>query len=298
MASSLKTFSVVRSGIAAVGIALLVAACGGDGGNGGGGSSDSNIGFGSIRIGEPVCCGGAFTTPAPSVQLEGSAFVSPDDVDCVVTVPIQLSLSWQNDATGQSGTGVIRSFCATLALSSRFPVTQWVIPEGIIDLQMGVNRIRVTAADSSGNQGSATITVERIDGDQGGTAANAAVAVSALVGIPTGKANLSSLDRGSDPNAINPNSMEVIPVAVLGSVNFDATQVDFSTAKFGPGKALPVHDGHVEDVNDDDFLDMVFHFNTQDTGIACIDNEATLSGQTFGGDTFTGTDSVKTAGCK
>ncbi len=87
-------------------------------------------------------------------------------------------------------------------------------------------------------------------------------------------------------------------MAVLGSVNFDATQVDFSTTEFGPGKASPIRDGNVKDVNNDDFLDMVLHFNTQDTGIACGDTRATLSGETFGGDAFTGTDSVKTAGCK
>ncbi len=76
--------------------------------------------------------------------------------------------------------------------------------------------------------------------------------------MSTGIANLLSLDLGSDPNAINPKSKDVIPVAVLGSVNFDATQVDFSTAEFGPRKASPIHDGHVEDVNNDDFFDVVF----------------------------------------
>ncbi|MDB4308049.1 hypothetical protein N9985_02040 [Gammaproteobacteria bacterium] len=103
---------------------------------------------------------------------------------------------------------------------------------------------------------------------------------------------------GSDPNPVNPKSKGVIPVAVLGSMDFDATQVDFSTVEFGPGKASPVHDGHVENVNGDGFEDMVFHFKTQGTGITCGDTEATLSGETFGGDAFTGTDSVKTAGCK
>ena len=123
-----------------------------------------------------------------------------------------------------------------------------------------------------------------IDGDQSNTGfSGTVVAVHVFV---------------SDPNAINAKSKDVIPVAVLGSVNFDATQVDFSTVKFGPGKASPVHDGYVEDVNRDDIFDMLFHFNTQDTGIACGDTKATLSGETFGGDAFTGTDSVKTAGCQ
>ena len=102
----------------------------------------------------------------------------------------------------------------------------------------------------------------------------------------------------SDPNVINPKSKDVMSVAVLGSVNFDATQVDSSTAKFGPGKASPLHNGHVEDVNNDGSFDMVFHFNTQDTGIACGATDATLSANTFGGDAITGTDSVKTARCK
>jgi len=122
-----------------------------------------------------------------------------------------------------------------------------------------------------------------IDGDQSNTGfSGTVVAVHAF---------------GSNPNSFNPNNNNVIPVAVLGSVNFDATQVDFSTAEYGPGKASPIHGGHVEDVNNDDIFDMVFHFNTQDTGIACEDTQATLSGETFGGAAFTGADSVKTARC-
>ncbi len=136
------------------------------------------------------------------------------------------------------------------------------------------------AVGASGEDSAAT----GIDGDQSNTGfSGTVVAVHAF---------------GSDPNAINPSSKDVIPVAVLGSVNFDATQLDFSTAEFGPGKASPIHGGHVEDVNNDDIFDMVFHFNTQDTGIDCGDFRATLSGETFGGEAFTGTVSVKTAGCQ
>jgi len=102
---------------------------------------------------------------------------------------------------------------------------------------------------------------------------------------------------GSDRNAISANNTDVISLAVLGSLKFDATQVDFSTAEYGPGKASPIHDGHVEDVNNDDIFDMLFHFNTQDTGIACQDTNATLLGETFGGEKFSATDSVKFAGC-
>jgi hypothetical protein len=123
-----------------------------------------------------------------------------------------------------------------------------------------------------------------IDGDQSNTGfSGTVVAVHAF---------------GSDPNAINPNSSDVMPVAVLGSLNFDATQVDFSKVEFGPGKTSPIHGGHVEDVNNDDIFDMVFHFNTQDTGITCEDPQATLAGETFGGHAITGTYSVKIGRCQ
>jgi hypothetical protein len=46
------------------------------------------------------------------------------------------------------------------------------------------------------------------------------------------------------------------------------------------------------------YMDMVFHFKTQETGIVCGDTEATLMGETFGETQFTGTDAVQTVGCK
>jgi hypothetical protein len=103
---------------------------------------------------------------------------------------------------------------------------------------------------------------------------------------------------GSAPNSINPRNKGVIPVAVLGSAEFDATQVDSSTVQFGPNNASPARDGKVTDVNDDGFIDMLFHFRTQATGIACGSNTASLSGKTFGDETFVGSDSIRTVGCK
>jgi hypothetical protein len=103
---------------------------------------------------------------------------------------------------------------------------------------------------------------------------------------------------GIGPNAINPKSKAVIPLAVLGSSDFDAMLVDWSTVQFGNGEAPPVHYGHVEDVNGDGFLDMVFHFKTQDAGVVCGDTEASFSGKTFGGESITGTDSIRTVACE
>jgi hypothetical protein len=43
---------------------------------------------------------------------------------------------------------------------------------------------------------------------------------------------------------------------------------------------------------------MVFHFNIQESAIVCGDTEATLTGETFDGTLITGTDAVKTVGCR
>lgn len=102
---------------------------------------------------------------------------------------------------------------------------------------------------------------------------------------------------GSDQNSMNPKNKGVIPVAVLGSSDFDATQVDSSTVRFGPNAASPNHGGHIEDANGDGVLDKVFHFKTQDTGIECGDTEATLTGTTFEGQAIMGSDFLDTKGC-
>lgn len=110
---------------------------------------------------------------------------------------------------------------------------------------------------------------------------------------------------GSDPNSINLKSKGVIPVAVLSTqtangdaVDFDATDIDWSTVVFGPGDATEAHgQGHVEDVDGDGDDDMVFHFRTQDSGLSCGDTDATLTGQTNGGQDFEGTDAVNLVKC-
>ena len=108
---------------------------------------------------------------------------------------------------------------------------------------------------------------------------------------------------GSDPNSINTRSMGVVPVAILGSDTFDVTNVDVSTLMFG--NASPTHDlsdsdtynEHIQDVNDDGFLDLVSHYKQKEIGIACDDTEATLTADLLDGTTIEGTDSVNPKGC-
>jgi len=99
-------------------------------------------------------------------------------------------------------------------------------------------------------------------------------------------------------NTINLKSKGVIPVVVISSDIFDATIVDPLSVEFGPNGALESHGkGHVEDVDEDGDLDLIFHFKTQETGIACDDLEAILIGETFDGLEFEGVDSINTVKC-
>jgi len=110
---------------------------------------------------------------------------------------------------------------------------------------------------------------------------------------------------GSDPNSINTRSMGLVPVAILGSATFDVTTVDVTTLAFGPDGASPAHDltdpdtydEHLQDVNDDGFLDLVSHYKQKETGIACGDTDATLTGALLDGTLIEGTDSVNPKGC-
>ena len=140
-------------------LGILLGACGG----GGGDDTDDTVGTGInawIDIQEPINGNGTYTTRAPSVGIAGNAFVSPADVDCVTVTPVQLTLTWENDSTGQAGRGSITSLCQSTFLGpQRF--SRWAIREGAIDLQFGDNVIDIRAADNAGNVGTATINVIR-----------------------------------------------------------------------------------------------------------------------------------------
>jgi len=91
-------------------------------------------------------------------------------------------------------------------------------------------------------------------------------------------------------------SRGVIPVAILGSLEFDVADVDVSTLRFGPLGQVASHyeGGHYQDVNDDGYMDLVTHYIRGGTGIVSGDTEACLNGKTNDGIEFVGCDSVRT----
>jgi hypothetical protein len=96
-------------------------------------------------------------------------------------------------------------------------------------------------------------------------------------------------------NRVIPWSSGLLPVAILGSADFDALQVDLATVRFGPSGASPFHRlAWARDVNRDGYTDLLVMFRVRDAGFARGDTEAVLTGSTYDMQAFEGTDSITT----
>jgi probable HAF family extracellular repeat protein len=114
--------------------------------------------------------------------------------------------------------------------------------------------------------------------------------------IPQGTVDIDVLPD-DQANKIYPNKGGKFPVAVLSGPAFDATQVDPSTVKFGLGEASPANAPIISDVDGLHGDDTTLKFWMEDSGIFCNDTEVTMSGETYAGDSFTGTDTIDATDC-
>lgn len=101
---------------------------------------------------------------------------------------------------------------------------------------------------------------------------------------------------GSYPNSINPDSNGVVPVAILGSADFDVAEVNPLTVTLAGAavkfKGKSGNAGSIGDVNGDGYPDLVVQVYTNQL-TALGDTIAVLNADTYGGLPLTGSDSIR-----
>lgn len=101
---------------------------------------------------------------------------------------------------------------------------------------------------------------------------------------------------GSDPNCFNNDGHGVIPVAVIGSAQFDVTTLDPATITLDGQPVRSVGKGklqaHLEDVNGDGIDDLVLQIEDIAGTYSSGDTTGTLTGQTYDGRFVEGSDTI------
>jgi len=103
----------------------------------------------------------------------------------------------------------------------------------------------------------------------------------------------------SDDNTLNLKAKGVLPVALLSSAVFDATTIDTTTLRMGPGQAEVAHPGgHFADVNGDGLDDLMLHFDIPSLGADKSTTRLCVTGLLTDGQEFVACDSVTLVGAK
>jgi len=113
------------------------------------------------------------------------------------------------------------------------------------------------------------------------------------------------IDPFNAANRVRPNDSYQVTVGILGmstangdAKNFDATQVDPATLKFGPGEAPNSSAPITGDLDADGNTDLLVGFSMYDSAIACGDTEVQMTGALYSGLPIIGSDSIETIDCE
>ena len=108
------------------------------------------------------------------------------------------------------------------------------------------------------------------------------------------------IKRDDFPNSVNLKSKGFLPVAILGTNEFDVNEVDIATLLFGdPNSGTPLSPvrSALEDVSDDGLEDLSLKFSVADlveSGALGLDTiEGLLTGELLDGTPFEGMDSIR-----
>jgi hypothetical protein len=106
----------------------------------------------------------------------------------------------------------------------------------------------------------------------------------------------------NEQNQVNTTARQLVPIAVLGSESFDATELEIESVTVRAASPLATKT-ETGDVNGDGFVDVTLYFRARDIGAPssgeCADPDATLllEGFTTSGKAIEGTDHVSWLGC-
>jgi len=166
-------------------------------------------------------------------------------------------------------------------------------------LGRGDGRFRAAVSFAAGSS-PRSVAVADLDGDTVPdlvTANNASSDVSVMLNQCDPPALSVDLDikPGSDRNAINPSSRGVVPVAILGSEDFDVADIDETTLVFGSDEA-PLAGAVLRrrnDLNADGFSDLLARFRIDESGIEFGDTESCIQGRLVDGSIFSGCGAIQ-----
>ncbi|HYF91401.1 MAG TPA: hypothetical protein VD969_04065 [Symbiobacteriaceae bacterium] len=99
------------------------------------------------------------------------------------------------------------------------------------------------------------------------------------------------------PNPINPGARGNIPVAVNGSATLNVRDLDWETARFGPGRARPLRKSY-EDWNGDGYQDLMLKFDNRASRFTCGMTQAMLTISGEDGEHYEGSDAIVTPPCR